>query len=79
MEPFFITHPTDKGMALCLCKLCLNIRMLQRVLMDQEKKDGGEVTMSTSEFLLLVSHVKKLKMDTINGTVYPKSARTAKI
>ena len=24
--------------------------MLQRVLMDQEKKDGGEVTMSTSEF-----------------------------
>ena len=29
LKPFFITHPTDKGMALCLCKLCLNIKLLK--------------------------------------------------
>ena len=35
LQPFFVTNATEKEGALCLCKLCLNMRMLFAPLMKQ--------------------------------------------
>ena len=43
LRPFFITYPTDKEIALCLCKLCLNAKMMYDVLVKQAKEDGDEI------------------------------------
>ena len=42
LRPFFITCPTDKEISLCLCKLCLNAKMMY-VLVKQAKEDGDEI------------------------------------
>jgi len=51
-RPFFVTYATEKEMALCLCKLCLNARMLFEPLMKQAKKDGNECFTSLTEFFM---------------------------
>ena len=28
LKPFFVTYPTEKEISLCLCKLCLNVKLL---------------------------------------------------
>ena len=50
--PFFITFETEKEIALCLCKLCLNTRMMFEPLMKQAKKDGDEFFSSITEFFM---------------------------
>ena len=50
LRPFFITFVTEKQMALCLCKICLNARLLFEPLMCQAKKDKNMTTESITEF-----------------------------
>ena len=52
LKPFFIAYPTDKELALCLCKLCLNARLLLDPLRTQAKKDGDEISDSVTEFFM---------------------------
>lgn len=52
VRPFFVTFATEKEIALCLCKVCLNCRMLLEPLMAQAKRDNDNVTESVSEFLM---------------------------
>ena len=53
LKSFFITYPTEKEIALCLCKLCLNIRLLTEPLMCKAKADGDVVYDSATKFLML--------------------------
>ena len=41
-QPFFISYATEKELALCLCKLCLNMKMLLEPLMARALKDGDK-------------------------------------
>ena len=59
LKPFFITYPTDKELALCLCKLCLICRLLLDVLQVQGKKDGDQVTSSVTEFFMDSANCEK--------------------
>ena len=52
LRPFFVTHATEKEIALCLCKLCLNTRLLFEPLMTQAKKDNDKTTESITEFFM---------------------------
>ena len=42
--------PLNLEMALCLCKLCLNTRLLFDSTMLEEKKSGDEIFKSVTEF-----------------------------
>ena len=46
LRPFYITFATEKEIALCLWKLCLNTRMLFEPLVAQGKRDGDPTTES---------------------------------
>ena len=50
LKPFFINHDTQCEMALCLCKLCLNTRLHFDSIMSKERKSGGEIFKSVTEF-----------------------------
>ena len=50
LRPFFITFAPEKEIALCLCKLCLNTRMLFEPLMAQSKRDNDMTTELITEF-----------------------------
>ena len=52
LRPFFVTYPSDKEISLCLCKLCLNVKLLFESLKGQTKKDNEELGNSISEFLM---------------------------
>ena len=52
LKPFFITYPTEKEMSLCLCKLCLNVKMLLQPLMAKAKKDNDVTFESATEFFM---------------------------
>ena len=52
LRPFFITFATEKEIAHCLCKLCLNTRMLFEPLIAQAKRDGDRTTESITEFFM---------------------------
>ena len=52
MRPFFVMHATEKEIVLCLCKLCLNTRLLFELLMVQAKKDNDKTTDSITEFFM---------------------------
>ena len=58
-RPFFITYATEKEMALCLCRLCLNARMLFEPLMKQAKKDGDDCYTSLTQFFMSSSQCDK--------------------
>ena len=52
LQPFFITYTTEKEMSLCLCKICLNTKMMFDILMTRAKKDGDETFQSVSSFFM---------------------------
>ena len=54
LHPFFISYATDKEMALCMCKICLNARLLDNVLMVQAKTDGDDSNNLIAHFLCAV-------------------------
>ena len=54
LHPFFISYATDKEMALCMCKICLNARLLDNVLMVQAKTDGDDSNNLIAHFLCTV-------------------------
>ena len=58
--PFFITFATEKAIALCLFKVCLNTRMLFEPLMAQDKRDNDNVTESLTEFFMYYCECLKL-------------------
>ena len=47
---FFVMLPTEKERALCVCWLCLNVRMLYHTLYSKPKKDGDKITYVITEF-----------------------------
>ena len=49
LHPFFITYAKEKEIVFCLCKLCLNTRILFEPLMAQAKRDNDEITGSLTE------------------------------
>ena len=57
LKPFFITYPTEKEIALCLCKLCLNVRLLMEPLIRKVKADGdvvyGDMAYISNKFFTL--------------------------
>ena len=50
LKPFFINHATEHEMVLCFCKLCLNTRLLFDSIMSEERKSGGVIFKSVTEF-----------------------------
>ena len=52
LKPFFVNYAAEKEMALCLCKICLNTRLLFKAVMKEEKKQGGVPFSSISKFLM---------------------------
>ena len=79
LRPFFITFATEKEIALCLCKLCLNTRMLFEPLIAQAKRDGDPTTESITEFPCTLVLVRKVKMGITIGNVSLASAKNVKI
>ena len=66
LKPFFLTYATDKEMALCLCKLCLNVKMLSEPLLNQETMVQYQVTPLFLKSLCSIANVIRVKMDTTN-------------
>ena len=52
LRPFFVTYATEKELSLCMCKLCLNVRLLFEPQMARAKKEGDEPFDSVSLFLM---------------------------
>ena len=52
LRPFFITYPTEKEISLCLCKMCLNVRLLFEPIKAQAKKDGDVCPASITEYFM---------------------------
>ena len=50
MKPFYITYATEKENVLCMCKLCLNARLLFNPLMENGKSSGGTTFTSITFF-----------------------------
>ena len=55
LKPFFITYATEKEIALCLCKLCLNAKMMYDALISKAKKEGDTMPASMSSCKCLKS------------------------
>ena len=51
-KPFFITFANEKEKVLCMCKLCLNARLLFNPLMDHSKSCKGEEFNSISDYFM---------------------------
>ena len=54
---------SEKEISLCLCKLCLNARMLFEPLQTQAKKDGDDIGESISQFFFGYCVCPKLSND----------------
>ena len=67
---FFHHAATEKEIALCLCKLCLNTRMLFEPLMTRAKRENDKSTESITEFFMYSCECAKLQTDIINGIVF---------
>ena len=50
LKPFFITYATEKEKVLCMCKLCLNTRLLFSPIMEHTKSSGGQEFTSITEY-----------------------------
>ena len=59
IKTIFYYLPSEKKLSLCLCKLCLNIKMLLEPLMTKVKKDHDTTYESASEFFMAESNCKK--------------------
>ena len=77
LKPFFINHATQCEMALCLCKLCLNTRLHFDSIMSKERKSGGEIFKSVTEFLPQNVIVNYHQMVFTNGHVSQENASNA--
>ena len=51
-KQFFISFPTEKEKMLCMCKLCLNLRMKFDCIMEYTKNQNGKVFTSMSNFYM---------------------------
>ena len=69
LRPFFVTYPTEKELALCLCKLCLNSKLLFEPLLVQAKKDGDDISTSFTEFFMSLCSCPKAVNDFVSGIV----------
>lgn len=72
LKPFFMSFPTEKEKKLCMCKLCLNLRMKFHCIMEQTKNQNGNVFTSMSNFYVDVctcnkSEVGHSSFDCCNG------------
>ena len=77
--PFLITFVTEKEIDLCLCKLCLNTRMMFKPPVKQAKKDGDEFFSSITEFFMSSCQCyKSTKMDFGAGSMLVKNVKNAK-
>ena len=52
LRHFFISVASENEIALCLCKLCLNLRMLYDHLLCKAKKDGDLLPQSISNYFM---------------------------
>ena len=52
IHPFFITYPTENEISLCLCKMCLNTRLLFEPIKAQAKKDDNVCPDSITEYFM---------------------------
>ena len=52
LKPFFISFPTEKEKKLCMCKLCLNLRMKFDCIMEHTKNQNGKVFTFMSNFYM---------------------------
>ena len=52
LKPFFIDYASEKELAQCLCKLCLNCRLLFQEIMNFERKNGGMPLDSITEYFM---------------------------
>ena len=52
IKPFFIMYATEKEMALRICKLCLNAKMIYDALTSKAKKAGDTMPASITEFFM---------------------------
>ena len=59
LKPFFITYPTDKEVALCLCKLYLNVRLIMEPLTEYELTVHTSQNVKYSKFLRSIIPEKK--------------------
>ena len=50
LKPFFIGYPTERELSLCLCKLCLNVRLMHEALMKRARQDGEDTTPTPTSF-----------------------------
>ena len=50
LKPFFINYATEREMSLCLCKLCLNTQLIFDAVLAEEKKSGGPIFTSITQF-----------------------------
>ena len=51
LKPSFVTHASEKGISLSLCKIHLNSKLMFDILMNKAKNDGDERFESKTAFL----------------------------
>ena len=52
LKPFFISYATEKEKVLCMCKRCLNMRMLFTPLVEHSKTNDGPELSSITEYFM---------------------------
>ena len=66
MWHFFVTYTSEEKIVFCLCKLCLNPRLLIEPVMAQGKKDNEKTIESITKFFM---HSYECPKTSINGAV----------
>lgn len=70
---FFVTYTSEEKIVFCLCKLCLNPRLLFEPVMAQGKKDNEKTIESITKFFM---HSYECPKTSINGAVNVNVLRT---
>ena len=52
LKPFYVTYATEKETMLCMCKTCLNTRLVFQALMKHSKQNNGPRYQSISQYLM---------------------------
>ena len=70
LHPFFVIYTCHrKELALCLCFLCLNVRIMYNALYSKAKKDSNDISDSKTDFLWTLVNTLKMLMVIVVGTV----------
>ena len=77
--PFFITYPTEKEIFWCLCKMCLNARLLFDPIKVQAKNDGDACPDSITEYLMSSCECPKLENGYYQSKLLQKNVRRVKV